>query len=74
LNNFENILNLVKPHPEKILNDWRSRCKMIGEKISIIEGEKVKFGVFENIDDDGFLILRQGDKREKILYGDVSIR
>ncbi len=74
LNNFENILYEVKGDNKKILNNWRSRCKMIGEKVKVMDDDKTKFGFFEDIDDDGFLILKQGDKREKIHYGDVSLR
>lgn len=74
LNNFENILNEAKEDHHKILNNWRSRCKMIGEKVKVADEEKTKFGLFEDIDDDGFLILKQGDKREKIHYGDISLR
>ncbi|MCL4550780.1 MAG: biotin--[acetyl-CoA-carboxylase] ligase [Bacteroidetes bacterium] len=74
LNNFESILDEAKEDYKKILNDWRSRCKMIGEKVKVVDEEKSRFGLFEDIDDDGFLILKQGDKREKIHYGDVSIR
>lgn len=74
LNNFESILDEAKEDYKKILNNWRSRCKMIGEKVKIVDEEKTKFGLFEDIDDDGFLILKQGEKREKIHYGDVSLR
>ena len=74
LNNFENILNEIKSDHNKILNNWRSRCKMIGEKVKVIEEEKIKFGTFEDIDDDGFLILKQGEKSERIHFGDVSLR
>ncbi|MEW5842569.1 MAG: biotin--[acetyl-CoA-carboxylase] ligase [Bacteroidota bacterium] len=74
LNNFESILDEAKEDYKKILNNWRSRCKMIGEKVKIVDEEKTRFGLFEDIDDDGFLILKQGEKREKIHYGDVSIR
>lgn len=74
LNNFEVILSLSESEPEKILNDWRSRCKMIGEKVKIIDDDKAKFGVFMDIDKDGFLLLKVGDKTEKIHHGDVSLR
>lgn len=74
LNNFENMLKESKEDDNKILNNWRSRCKMIGEKVKVVEEDKSKFGLFEDIDDDGFLILKQGDKREKIHFGDVSLR
>ncbi len=74
LNNFETLLELSKKSGKKILNDWRNRCKMIGEKIKIVDDEKVKVGIFEDIDENGFLILKVGDKKEKIHYGDVSLR
>lgn len=81
LNNFETMLKESKEDYDKILNNWRSRCKMIGEKVKVVElacpagrEDKTKFGLFEDIDDDGFLILKQGDKRERIHYGDVSLR
>ncbi len=74
LNNFEDILLIIKSDPNKILNDWRSRCKMIGEKIKIVEGDKIKVGIFDDIDENGILILKSGDKTEKIHFGDVSLR
>jgi BirA family biotin operon repressor/biotin-[acetyl-CoA-carboxylase] ligase len=74
LNIFEDILTVSKKNQLKILNDWRSRCKMIGERIKIVEEDKIKSGIFEDIDDDGFLILKIGEKREKIHFGDVSLR
>jgi len=46
---------------------------MIGEKISITEGETTKYGVFEDIDEDGFLLLKIKNKIEKIHFGDVSL-
>jgi len=74
LNNFEEMYIEAKKNPNKILNDWRARCKMIGEKVKVVEDDKTKFGLFEDIDDEGFMILKIGDKREKIHYGDVSLR
>ncbi|MCK9279095.1 MAG: biotin--[acetyl-CoA-carboxylase] ligase [Melioribacteraceae bacterium] len=74
LNNFEHILTMLYHSTDKILSDWKSRCKMIGEKIKIIEGEQAKYGVLEDIDEKGFLVLRQGDKTELIHYGDVTLR
>ena len=47
---------------------------MIGEKIKIVEDDKIKLGIFDDIDENGFLILKQGDKKEKIYYGDVGLR
>jgi BirA family transcriptional regulator, biotin operon repressor / biotin---[acetyl-CoA-carboxylase] ligase len=74
LNIYENFLDMMGNKPGKILDDWRARCKMMGEKVKIIENDKIKTGVFEDIDENGYLILKVGDKREKIHYGDVSLR
>ncbi len=72
LNLFEELLTELGNDPSNILNDWRNRCKMIGDKISITENDKVKSGIFYDIDDDGFLLLKRNNAFEKIHYGDVS--
>jgi len=74
LNNFEVILNQLNSETKKVLNDWRNRAKLIGEKIKIVEEDKTKIGIFEDINEHGFLILRIGDKKELIHFGDVSLR
>ncbi len=74
LNNFEALLEISKKSGKKVLSDWRNRCKMLGEKIKIVDGDLIKVGIFEDIDENGFLILRNGEKLEKIHYGDVSLR
>jgi BirA family biotin operon repressor/biotin-[acetyl-CoA-carboxylase] ligase len=48
---------------------------MIGDKISITEGDEVKYGIFEDVDENGFLLLKDNhNKIEKIHYGDLSLR
>lgn len=75
LNNFEELLLVLIESPENILKDWKQRCNMIGDKISITEGEEVKYGIFEDVDENGFLLLKDNNGRiEKIHYGDVSLR
>lgn len=73
LNIFEEILLWIEEKPNEILKDWKARCRMIGEKISVSEGSEVKYGIFDDIDESGFLILKNGRKYEKIYFGDVSI-
>ena len=72
LNNFEELLLELESKPKAILNDWRAKCQMIGDKISITENDKVKRGIFYNIDDDGYLLLKINDSIEKVHFGDVS--
>ncbi len=74
LNIFEDLLNDIESKSAEIMKDWKSRCRMIGEKISITDGEKSKYGIFNDIDENGFLLLRVGNKIEKIHFGDVSLR
>ncbi|MFA3781728.1 biotin--[acetyl-CoA-carboxylase] ligase [Melioribacteraceae bacterium 4301-Me] len=74
LNNYEALIANIKYEPEKILNDWKMKCNMIGEKVKITDGKESKYGIFEDIDQNGFLILKTGDKIETIHFGDVSLR
>lgn len=74
LNEFEKLIKKVKKDPDAILNSWRSRCKMIGEKVKVVDGENTTYGIFEDIDDKGFLILSEKDGVKKVFSGDVSLR
>jgi len=73
LNCFEEQLEIVKENPQHILHAWRSRCNMLGGKITIQNNDKVLSGIFEDIDQDGFLLLNSNGKTEKIHFGDVSL-
>ena len=72
LNLFEELLVELGNKPGNILNDWRSKCKMIGDKITISEDDKVKSGIFYDIDENGFLLLKKNNTIEKIHFGDVG--
>jgi biotin-(acetyl-CoA carboxylase) ligase len=47
---------------------------MIGETIQIEVGDEKKFGIFYDIDANGFLILKSGEKLEKITSADITVR
>jgi BirA family biotin operon repressor/biotin-[acetyl-CoA-carboxylase] ligase len=72
LNVFEEIIEQIITNPKWVLREWKERCRMIGEKISITEDNKVKNGIFDDIDDDGFLILKTDKKTEKIYFGEMD--
>jgi BirA family biotin operon repressor/biotin-[acetyl-CoA-carboxylase] ligase len=74
LNNFEEMLDRIVKDPRSILEDWKQRCRMLGEKIVVQDDDMLKTGIFDDIDDEGFLLLKTDDKIERILYGDVSLR
>jgi len=71
INIFEEIIDRIQKDPGKVLNDWRDRCRMIGEKINVITDSGEEYGIFEDIDDEGFLLLKQGSKIKKIHFGDI---
>lgn len=73
LNNIEEILNTSNKFPDKILEDWKAKCRMIGERITVVSHDVTKHGIFNDIDKNGFLVLRTDDKVETLHSGDVSI-
>lgn len=73
LNNFEELLETFVTKPKFILDEWRSRCRIIGQRITIAENDKTRHGIFEDINDEGFLILKSDGILETIHFGDVSI-
>jgi BirA family transcriptional regulator, biotin operon repressor / biotin---[acetyl-CoA-carboxylase] ligase len=73
LNIFEAVLNKIENNPEEILNEWRNKCSMIGERITIEENGKIRSGIFDDIDNNGYLLFKSGGKIETIHIGDVSL-
>ncbi|MEJ2104304.1 MAG: biotin--[acetyl-CoA-carboxylase] ligase [Ignavibacteriaceae bacterium] len=73
LNIFEELLTKLQSNPQSILNEWREKCKMIGDKITITDGDKTKSGIFYDVDDNGYLLLKRNGEIEKIHFGDVSL-
>ncbi len=74
LNIFEELLENIESSPENILNSWRRKCRMIGEKIKIVNDDGELFGILDDIDDKGFLILKSGETRRTIYSGDITVR
>ena len=74
LNLLEETLVKINENPQLILDDWKERCKMIGEKIKVVSEKETKFGIFDDLDENGFLVLKSSGKTEKIHFGDVSLR
>ena len=73
LNIFEELVIKLQSNPKSILDEWREKCKMIGDKITITDGDKSKSGIFYDIDDNGYLLLKRNSEIEKIHFGDVSL-
>ncbi|MBK7981766.1 MAG: biotin--[acetyl-CoA-carboxylase] ligase [Ignavibacteriae bacterium] len=74
LNNLENNINELNTNAKSILDEWRDKCRMIGEHITIDSNNNLLHGIFYDIDANGFMILKIGDKLEKITNGDISLK
>ncbi len=72
LNNFEELLWKVKNKPEAVLQAYRDKCGMIGEKIYLNQDGKMKHGTFDDIDETGQLLLKTEKGIEVINYGNVA--
>lgn len=72
LNNFEDVLFKISNDPKRVVNDWKLHCRILGDRIIVEDGRTSKSGIFYDIDDEGFLLLRTDKKIEKIHFGDIS--
>lgn len=73
LNIFEETIENILSPANKILDEWKSRCKMLGERITVVGDEITKQGIFHDIDENGYLVLRTNEKFETLHLGDVSV-
>ncbi len=75
LNNFEELLIILDYNPQQIIESWKNKCRMLGERITVSDEKVSKSGIFEDVDERGFLILRTDkNQTETITFGDVSLR
>ena len=54
-----------------IKNMWLQNAKGLNEEIAVNLGKRIEKGVFVGVDDNGALLLKQGDKEIKIMAGDI---
>lgn len=73
LNLFEENLNKIATDPMEIMKEWKNKCGMIGERITVEENDKIRSGIFDDIDNNGYLLLRTGGQVVTIHFGDVSL-
>lgn len=74
LNNLEIFIEKLKTDKNGLIEDWKQKCRMIGNRVTITDGEIEKTGIFYDVDENGFLLLQTKDEIEKIHFGDVSLR
>jgi BirA family biotin operon repressor/biotin-[acetyl-CoA-carboxylase] ligase len=62
LNVLEDHIFSLKKNSKKVLDEWREKCRMIGEPVQLDLGKEKKYGIFYDLDANGCLILKTGDK------------
>ena len=60
---------------EAILRQYRADCINVGQDISLVRGEEIRYGTALDVDDQGALIVRfQDGHTEAVNSGEVSVR
>lgn len=58
----------------EVADEWEAHCSTLGQRVTILQGERRLSGRAESLDDDGALLLRTEHGRlERIIGGDVTI-
>lgn len=58
----------------EVADEWEAHCTTLGQRVTIVMGERRLHGRAEALDDDGALLLRTEHGRlERIIGGDVSL-
>lgn len=74
LNNLEVFLEKLKTDRMSLIEDWKQKCRMIGNRVTITDNETEKSGIFYDVDENGFLLLKTKDEIEKIHFGDLNLQ
>ena len=59
---------------DKVLEDWKTLSITLGQDVRVICGDENYTGKAVDIDKDGCLLVDTGNRVERVLAGDVSIR
>lgn len=68
----KNYLTLSKDI-NSIIKKWKSRCNSLSKEISLTNNKDIFTGIFEDVAEDGSLILNQNGKLLQLYSGDVTV-
>ncbi len=75
LNNLEQELLNLAADKQAVIDDWKSKCSALHDKITINIDSKEYDGVLDDINEQGFLLLRTPeDEIKKFTFGDIQVR
>ena len=73
LHELENIFQMIDSgHTKKIIIEWTARSSTIGKNISVTTNEGKITGNAIKLDNDGALIISNGQKNKRLLVGDIT--
>lgn len=73
LNGLERMIHQLDEDPKLIVKKWKNNCSKLGEILTIVNGPASFTGRFEDVDDDGSLVLLEDGKIRKYAFGEVRI-
>jgi BirA family biotin operon repressor/biotin-[acetyl-CoA-carboxylase] ligase len=74
LRNIDQQLILLREKGAKIIfNKWKNACDSIGKPVAVDDGERIHKGIFENISENGGLVLNTGANKVIFHAADVTI-
>ncbi|MBL7067848.1 MAG: biotin--[acetyl-CoA-carboxylase] ligase [Candidatus Marinimicrobia bacterium] len=74
LRNIDQQLTILREKGEKIIfNKWKNACDSIGRPVVVDDGERIHKGIFEDISENGGLVLNTGAKKVIFHAADVTI-
>ena len=67
--------NVLLTEKETLLRQYRADCITVGQEISLVRGDEIRYGKAVDVDDLGALVVDfQDGHRETINSGEVSVR
>ncbi len=74
LRNIDQQFTILHEKGEKIIfNRWKNACDSIGRQVAVDDGKRIHKGIFEDISENGELVLNTGAKKVIFHAADVTI-
>ncbi|HRX13620.1 MAG TPA: biotin--[acetyl-CoA-carboxylase] ligase [Eubacteriales bacterium] len=72
--NLNEITSEFKQNYSMLLSRYVDKCETLGKIISVEKDGRIISGIAEKIDDDCSLVILTGDKRQKIAWGEITLK
>ncbi len=56
-----------------VVTQWKNRCRQFGKKINVITADGEREALFQDVNDDGYLLFKTADgKTERLISGEIN--